>query len=368
MPIIVQAGDSANILGLASATGKAVGQREAFQRQQQYDQQFISQAIAASQARSQLPGYFERESQGHAAEGFAIQEADARRGAYENARRDAQAQRADDRDYRQAQLDISRQLADAQSQTADTRSLGALLQDQQKQASGQAAAEMQAFKRQQFEDAAGQGPESLAQFLAQEQFSEGKNVPVDYFRAMNGRTRGSTGPDQRKDVPQFQRDVEGQIGSGNVGNVLGYLDERQKADPTQPDAPRPLTQQGMQSVAALQHATGSMGLDQLRELRKQIVGNDQATDTLRHTALGIVDQSLTQRQKMRDVQIAQVYEQVIPKSTQAILASTPNASHLDRVSFNRSVGAEAIKQAEKFGISPAELDEYLSRQLSSPRE
>lgn len=367
MPIIVQAGDSANILGLASATGKAVGQREAFQRQQQYDQQFISQAIAASQARSQLPGYFERESQGHAAEGFAIQEADARQGDYENARRDAQAQRADDRDYRKAQLDISRQLADAQTQTAETRSLGALLQDQQKEASGRAAAEMQAFNQQQFKNAAAQGPEALAQFLAQEQYSKGKNVPVDYFRAMNGRTRG-TGPDQRQNVPQFQRDVEGQIGSGNVGNVLGYLDERQKADPTQPDAPRPLTQQGMQSVAALQHAAGSMGLDQLRELRKQIVGNAQVTDTLRHTALGIVDQSLTQRQKMRDVQIAQVYEQVIPKSTQAILASTPNASHLDRVSFNRSVGAEAIKQAARFGISPEELGEYLSRRLSNPKE
>lgn len=352
MPIVVRRDSGRGLTDLAGIAGTAIGQAERFKRQQAYDQDFIQQAIRASNSRNAQPGYFERESEGAAAESrynTAIQQNQwAREDA--NARHDAEFN---------AKLAI-------EQQEANTGEFSALAKFQKDQASAKANAELQAFRRSQFKAAAAQGPEALAAYLAEEEATAGRSVPVGYLEQM-GTSKGQ-GPDKRKHVSQFQADAEASIRAGSMGGILAWSGEREAPSPyggSGPEQPGPLTEKAMQTIAALTHETGVMDLGQLKALRQQIA-EGQVTPETKSAAMTVVDKALQQRQKMRDVEISQVFDTVISKATQAVMKSVPGAPALEHKDLRKAVGREALDQCKKFGITPQEFMDWQGRYLSNP--
>lgn len=332
--------------------GRATGLAERQAQQRQIDARFIDQAIQASHARNTGPGYFERESAGHAAEAYATQ----RNQAQLDAAADETAARREV-GLAQASADIFREQARFASDAMQAR----------------AAADITAHRREQFKAAAAMGPEALQAFLAEDAFATGKSpVPAGYLEGASG-TKGS-GPDQRKDISQFQRGIEAMLSGGNAAGVLAYTGEKDLtaglgavppgADAAQVAAAAPLSERAMQTIAGLQHVTGTMDQTQLRALRANLAGAP-ASEELKSAALTIVDGALQQRQKMRDVEIGQVYDGVLRKATEAILTDEKFAS-LPRSQTRAAVGREAIRMAKSYGISPAELSDFLSRMNNTP--
>lgn len=349
MPIIVRRENPSDLLSLASQSGRAVGTAERRARQESFDQQFIHAAIQASAARNSGPGYFERESQGHAAESYARQDQADRVDLH-------RAKLADEHDLNQAKLDLEYDKLGTKGDVAAEKA--------------RAAQELTAFRREQFKSAAAQGPDALAAFLTQEAFATGKSsVPAGYVDAMK-KKKGS-GPDERKGVSNFQHSVEGQIQGGRANDVLGYAGQREEADysnftPGGTVPQGPLSTKAMETISALEFSTGKMDKAQLEGLRRQIATGSLSQE-VKSASMSVVDKALQQRSKMRDVEIAQVYDESMRRATEQVIHGfSSGAAPVPREQMRAKVGRAALDIARQYGISPAEFSDWVSRMNSAP--
>lgn len=346
MPIIVRHTSAGDLGNLAVAAGHATGAAERRVRQEAYDQRFISEAIAASRARNTGPSYFERESAGHAAEAYATQ------------RNQAQLDAAADATAAEREVGLARAAANVYE--ADAKFAADSL-------SARANADQIAHRRGMFQAAASMGPEALQAFLAEDAFATGKSpVPTGYLEGVAG-TKGK-GPDQKRDVSSFQRLAEGLITGGQAAQVLPYAGERDNTafDPMNPEAKAPLSTKALETIAALQHTTGTMNQSELRALRAQLA-SAPATEEVKQGAIKVVDEALIQRQKMRDVEVSQVYDNVLRDVTQKITTDEKFAA-MPRAEQRALVGAQVARTAASYGVSPSELERFLSNVNNTPAQ
>lgn len=356
MPIIVRRDNPGDLAELSRQAGSAAGNAERAQRQQQIDAQFMNQALARSTGRSGGAygtnpgdyGYNENFGPGSGTEP-----------AYRGRSRGGSSSAEDDSGVQTFVNEDARASASAQAQI-----------DAEK-AAARKQAETIAQKRQLFAQASQAGPDALAQFLAADSYATTGKVPDGLIDKLAPDVKAAGAQGSKAGQPRatgFQGQVGTALQSGNV-SAIGYLGEKKPAtyDPSAPPGTAPValpTERAIEAANALTQTVTSMAPAALKQLRGQIAAGPISAQA-KTEALRIVDGQIEQTRKMRDVEIAQVYDDVISKASQAILAVKPGVPLAPRDQQRRTVGKRAMEIAKQYGISPAEFMDWISRQNSA---